>query len=260
MALSAPKSSTTGVGRPGEPISGRAAEPFLRAVEPRDANDVVRDLVEAQELERRRMARDLHDVVGQALTAVRLSLEAIRNDPRSGAAEKEARRSIEVVDAAMREVRDLAFGLRPAIIDDLGLAAAAHWYVSREARAVGYRARFRATDIDVEIPAEIESACFAILREAITNVARHAKATLVEVDLRIADRELRLVVADNGCGFGEPPERRRRKRPTLGLIGAAERVSLVGGSLDIRSEPDQGTRMEARFPIARHLTAIEGRP
>ena len=224
-----------------------------------DTDEMVRQLVAAQELERRRIARDLHDVVGQALTAVKLNLEAMRRGSGTGMADTGLRRSIAIVDQAMSDLRDIAFDIRPAIIDDLGLVAATRWYLSRQARTVGYRSGFRADPIPSSIGMAIESACFRTLQEALTNVARHARATRVQVELRLRPDELVLVVDDDGVGFDLRRVRRHAGRhPTLGLIGTSERIALVGGSLDVASRPGHGTRILAHFPHRAPATEFEG--
>ena len=217
--------------------------------DPATPADVIRNLVAGQELERRRIARDLHDVVGQALTAVRLNLATLQRDAGTPRANAELRRSIALIDRAMSDVRDIAFDLRPAIIDDLGLVAAARWYLARQGRTVGYRTTFRAEAFRYRLDVEVEAACFSTLQEALTNIARHARATAVQVELCQSADELVLVVKDDGVGFD--PRRARRnagRRPSLGLIGATERVALLGGSLEVESRPGNGTRLSARFP------------
>ena len=149
----------------------------------------------------------------------------------------------------MRDVRDVAIDLRPSVLDDLGLVAAARWYVSRQARIAGYRASFAADATPLRLDGEVESACFRALQEALTNVARHASATRVRVELRRDHGSVELLVTDDGVGFDVSRVRRRNgRRPTLGLSGMAERVHLVGGSVDIRSAPGSGTRVRASFP------------
>lgn len=224
-----------------------------------DGDSVIRGLVAGQELERRRIARDLHDVVGQALTAVKLNLEALRRDLGTSSSEQEFRESIEMVDQAMRDVRDIAFDLRPAILDDLGLVAASRWYLARQARIIGYRSSFHADAIRPGIGVEVEAACFRTLQEALTNVARHAKADEVHVRLIDTSDELVLLIEDDGVGFD--PGRRRRQAdrfPTLGLIGASERVTLIGGTLEVKSQPGQGTSLRATFPRLMPAAVIEG--
>jgi signal transduction histidine kinase len=217
--------------------------------ESNDADATIRALVTAHEQERRRIARDLHDVVGQALTVVKLNLESLRRETSGRPTDADLRRSIAVVDQAMRDVRDVAIDLRPAILDDLGLVAALRWYLSRQGRLVGYRTNFAADSIPLGLDDEVESACFRALQEALTNVARHARATRVGVELRQTTDEIVLVVVDNGVGFDVLRSRRRAtKRPTLGLAGMSERVCTIGGSIEITSAPGRGTRICARFP------------
>jgi signal transduction histidine kinase len=213
------------------------------------ADATIRALVAAQEQERRRIARDLHDVIGQALTAVKLNLETLRRVPPGQPMDADLRRSIAIVDQAMRDIRDVAIELRPAILDDLGLVAAARWHLSRQGRLVGYRTSFAADAIPLGLDDEIESACFRVLQEALTNVARHARATRVRVELRRTADDILLVVDDDGVGFEVLGSRRRQGRcPTLGLTGMSERACSIGGSIDISSTPGHGTRIRARFP------------
>lgn len=219
------------------------------AVERQSGEDVIRDLVAAQEVERRRIAREIHDVVGQALTAVKINLDTLHRTADGSATQAVLSHSIAIVDEAMRDVRDLAFDLRPAILDDLGLVAAASWYVARQARLVGYESRFQAIQIRRTVGVEIEAACFRTLQEALTNVARHARAANVAVELLQTPDELVLTIEDDGVGFDVRRTRRQNgRRPTLGLLGLAERVGLVGGSMDITSRPGGGTKVRARFP------------
>lgn len=215
----------------------------------RTNDEVVRDLISAHELERRRIARDVHDVVGQALTAVRIQLEHIRRTPDSTAVALEAQRAITTLDRALRDVRDLAFDIRPQILDDLGLVAACRWLVGRQARTVGYRAGFDVGRVPSPLPVEVEAACFRTLQEALTNIARHAHATRVTVALGRRDEELVLSVGDDGVGFDARRLRRRRRGASLGLVGVTERVAFVGGSVDVASRAGSGTMLIARFPL-----------
>jgi signal transduction histidine kinase len=225
-----------------------------------DADATIRALVAAQEQERRRIARDLHDVIGQALTAVKLNLEALRRDPSRRSTDADLRRSIAIVDGAMRDVRDVAIDLRPAILDDLGLVAALRWYLSRQGRQVGYRTSFAVDHIPVGLSDEVASTCFRAVQEALTNIARHARATRVRVELRRMHDTLVLVVEDDGAGFDVLRSGRRAgRRPTLGLTGMAERVSTIGGSIEITSAQGLGTRICARFPRAFVPVAMDDR-
>jgi two-component system sensor histidine kinase UhpB len=144
----------------------------------------------------------------------------------------------------IKQVQTLAFELRPSMLDDIGLVGALRQLVARHAERTGVRASFNAAPIDVRAPAEIETACFRIAQEALSNVARHAHARHVEVTLTGQDAALELTVRDDGVGFNV-----ERLRTGLGLVGMSERAQLVGGRLDIDSAPGEGTTLRARFPL-----------
>ncbi len=198
-----------------------------------------RRLIEAQEAERRAVARELHDDLGQLLTAVRLNLQ------RSG----DNSESIALVDEALARMPDLALDLRPTMLDDLGLAAALRWYVAREAKRAGIESRLEVENLP-RLPAALETTCFRLIQEALTNVARHAAARVVEVQLGVRGDLLQLSVRDDGSGFDtrEVLQRAAEGR-SLGLLGMKERVSLARGELEIDSAPGRGTAIRARFPL-----------
>ena len=249
LALTGPPAAPSVVDR--EPCSAADTAPVLVADDSRTVDEVIHDLINAHELERRRIARDVHDIVGQALTTVRIHLQLIRQADDLVAASIEARRALASVDRALSEVRDLAFEIRPQIIDDLGLVPAVRWLVTRQGRAVGYRATFIHEGVRRGLGVEIEAACFRTLQEALTNIARHARARRVRVVLAQTDVELSLTVEDDGVGFDARRLRgSRRRRPSLGLIGTSECVALVGGSLEVTSRVGAGTTVRARFPMA----------
>lgn len=223
----------------------------------RRQRDLSRRLIRAQEDERRRIARELHDEVGQSLSVVKAGLQALRNEP--GCADR-ADECMEVVDGSIRQVRDLALHLRPAMLDDLGLVAALGWLVERFAQRTGLDCRLVADPTEVtDVPAEVGTACYRVVQEALTNAARHARARRVRVELAEHAGRLSLVVRDDGIGFdatrarGAPPGDR-----SLGLLGMHERVELVGGRLEIESAPGQGTEIQASLPL--RPAAAPGRP
>jgi signal transduction histidine kinase len=197
-------------------------------------------LLEAQEAERRSVARELHDDFGQLLTAIRLSLQG-------GAHPAE---SISLVDDAIQRMRDLALDLRPAILDDLGLEAALRWYVAREAGRAGLAFRFDVSSIGARLAPALETACFRLVQEALTNVVRHGGATAVAVTLDASDGEVRVSISDDGKGFDVRAARRRAAAGgSQGLLIMEERVSLAGGKLEIRSGQASGTTVAARIPL-----------
>lgn len=208
-------------------------------------------VVAAQEAERARIARELHDVVGQALTAVRLNLLSLgRVNARTGASGAEILDSIAAVDAALHQVRTAAFDLRPAVLDDLGLAAAMRALCRQASRRSGVAISCRAAIGDERLPAEVETTCFRVAQEAITNVVRHASARRVAVHLWLRRRSgvLVLEVSDDGVGF-DPG--RCDSIACIGIAGMAERASLVGGDLEVRSRAGDGTKVIAQFRVGR---------
>ncbi len=213
-------------------------------------------LIEVQEAERRRVARELHDELGQALTAIKLNLEAIQQGGGASPPGRGLDESIGIIERALQQVRDLSLDLRPAVLDDLGLAAALQWYVDREARRAGLTAEFVAEGLEGGVPADLATACFRIAQEALTNVVRHARARHVWVALSWRDATFHLRIRDDGIGF-DATAARRDVRPDvhLGVRGMWERAIIVGGRIEIRSHPGGGTDVEAWFPLGRDESA-----
>lgn len=208
-----------------------------------------RQLIEAQETERRRLAYELHDEFGQVTTALKLSLQTLG---RSGQALSPLDDSIAMVDRLLQQVRELSLDLRPSLLDDFGLGAAVRWLVRRQAE----RAELVATvggDVEGErFPPEVEIAAFRTVQEAVTNVARHAGAPHLTVELHRRAGALEVVVRDDGAGFDVAAVRERaRQGLSLGLLGLEERVRLAGGSIEIESARGQGTEIRALFPAGR---------
>ena len=198
-------------------------------------------LLQAQEAERRAVARELHDDFGQVLTAIRLNL--MRK-------ERDEAETISLVDGAIARMRDLAHDLRPPMLDELGLAASLRWYVEREARRAGLEFHFAIAPPELRPPPGVETTCFRVAQEAFTNVIRHAQARRVDVELRVEGGELELVVHDDGRGFDVGGARRRATRgKSQGLLSMQERVALAGGKLEIDSALGQGTAVRARLPL-----------
>jgi signal transduction histidine kinase len=211
-----------------------------------------RQLIEAQEDERRRIARDLHDQIGQTLTAVKMNLYTVQrfcNEPEAAHCLKD---NIDAVDEALRLVRDLSVDLRPPLLDDLGLATALCWYVDRYEKRAGVT-----TEVLIELPnqnerfsRDLETACFRIAQEALTNVARHARATHVLLQLTRTPTTLEMVVRDDGIGFDPAGLRKRARRvATLGLLGMQERAHAAGGVLEIHSRSMRGTEVRFSVPV-----------
>jgi two-component system, NarL family, sensor histidine kinase UhpB len=201
-----------------------------------------RKLIEAQEAERRAVARELHDDFGQVLTALKLNLQR---------RERDSSESIELVDGAIARMRDLAQALRPPLLDELGLEEALRWHVEHEAKRAGLAFRLAIAPLGRRPPAAVEMTCFRVAQEALTNVIRHAQAHFVEVGLSKVNGTLQLVVRDDGRGFDVPAARKRAiEGGSQGLLSMQERVTLAGGDLEIDSAPARGTCIRARLPLA----------
>ncbi len=204
-----------------------------------------RQLLRAQEDERRRIARELHDEIGQALTAVKINLQISvggADNPRIG-------ESLEIVDRTLRQVRGMALDLRPTMLDDFGLIAALNWYIGRLIQRTGLQGRIVADPEDIRAHPEIETACFRIVQETLTNVVKHARATDFSVELIQHSVGLQLVVRDDGIGFDlEAALEATSSGASLGLAGMRERVELIGGRIAFVSEPGEGTEIQVEFP------------
>ncbi|HEX9115469.1 MAG TPA: GAF domain-containing sensor histidine kinase [Anaerolineae bacterium] len=212
---------------------------------------LVHQLVTAQEDERTRIARELHDETGQKLSALVMGLAAVENflanDPlRALPAVREMRT---MAQDSIDELRNIMANLRPSQLDDLGLAPAIRWYVQR------YIERFPTIAVNLQLARPVErlqpqyeTVLFRVLQEALTNVARHARATEVEIELAFELTCVRLRIADNGIGFDEAT-RERRREGGWGLVGIRERVALAGGRCVIDSRRGSGTRLMVELPL-----------
>jgi PAS domain S-box-containing protein len=209
-----------------------------------------RRLVEAQETERRNIARELHDEIGQALTAMQLNLQAMLQASGTEALSPRLKESLEVVDRVLEQVHDISLNLRPLILDDLGLEPALRWFTNRQAALVGLQARFHADPLKQRLSPVIETECFRVAQEALTNVVRHARAKTVTVELRKEAGQLHLRVRDNGIGFDVGAVREQAMHgASLGLLSMEERAALAGGGLEFKSAPKKGTEVHAWFPL-----------
>jgi len=209
-------------------------------------------LADAQEAERRAVARELHDEIGQLLYAAGANLEAIQISPDAVTLAGRLADSAALVDNAIRQVRDLALELRPSMLDDFGLVPALTWLVERQAQRSGYQADFAAEPPDLRLPASLDTAVYRVVQIALTNVARHAQARHVTITIRRQESDLELLINDDGAGFDVAAALERAIHgATLGLLSMQERVRLAGGTLDIHSSPGHGTEIRARFPIGR---------
>jgi two-component system, NarL family, sensor histidine kinase UhpB len=207
-------------------------------------------LSDVREDERREIARELHDQVGQALTALKLDLGSLAASL-DGAAAEAARARLAamdaLVDATLDTTRRLSTSLRPAILDDLGLPAAIRWQARELAQRAGVACDARVPEGGPAVPPAAALALFRILQEALTNVTRHAAARAVRVELRVEGEQATLTVADDGRGF---PADALARPTSLGLVGMRERALALGGDVTIEGAAGRGTTVTARVPLA----------
>ena len=211
----------------------------------RVARDTVRRVVEAQELERRRLARELHDETGQALTSILLGLKAIRAAGTDADAERAEAEVRDLVVQALQDVRRLAVELRPSALDDFGLVAALDRLAATFEERSGIRTSVESGLGDERLPAETETVLYRLVQEALTNVVKHAGAEAVSIVLARRDDGVTAVVEDDGRGFATEDV----DDAALGLVGMRERLALLDGTLAVESSPGSGTSLVAHVPL-----------
>ena len=202
----------------------------------------------AREAERARVARELHDQLGQTLVMLKLKLSAMEaQDPAHGAPDEQQWRAMhQLVDQTIESTRRIATDLRPAVLDVLGLAAATQWLVDNFKQRHRIEVRLRVDPPDLQVAEPRSTVVFRVLQEALTNVARHANANCVEVDITRDGTRLVLRIHDDGRGFDADAPRRA---DALGLLGMRERAALVDGTLEVRSGMGRGTRVTLSIPV-----------
>ena len=206
-------------------------------------------LFDIQEEERRHLARELHDEIGQALTAAKLNLKIIAPEA-SPAVAGRLDDSVQIIDRLLNQVRQLSLDLRPPLLDELGLVPALRWLADQQAQRTGLHITFTANLENLEIEGTVRIACFRLAQEAITNAIRHAGAQAIELALRHEADRLWLSVRDDGAGFDSAAIQQQAKSgASLGLLSMKERALLAGGDFEVTSTPGRGTEIRAWFPL-----------
>ena len=207
-------------------------------------------LVEAQETERRTISRELHDQVGQTLNALLVDSAnlAKRIPPEDGISRRYLDNIRAFADSSVNSLRDIALLLRPSMLDDLGLIPALEWQAREVSRRNGIKVKVAAEKVPDSLPDAVRTCIYRVVQEALHNVSRHSGARSVSVTVRQTDESLMLIVEDDGRGFD--PARTRG----LGLLGMEERITQLGGRLEIQSQPDKGTVLRVTLPIAVAVT------
>lgn len=204
-------------------------------------------LVAAREEERRRIARELHDELGQRLTALKLEMISCQRDHPSLGVGERAQLMLDMLDETVASARRIAMDLRPLMLDDLGLAEAIDWLVKEFRRRTGVEVDTRLGEGLHELSPNLAITLYRIVQEALTNITRHAQATRVRVEMERTGEALELTIQDNGVGF--PGGRRSRNPGSFGLLGIRERVLMLGGKLSVGNAPEGGALLVVRVPV-----------
>lgn len=207
-------------------------------------------IMEAQEIERKRISMELHDQMGQALTAISINLAVVENIVSDKGDKTLVDRLIEsrkMADQALDQIRDLSYHLRPAILDDLGLEPALRWHAGQVAKRLNIIVNFEGSNCGAIFNPDVKTQIYRIAQEALNNVAKHAEARKIQIRLICENEMVRLSIQDDGKGFkvGHPPEGKG-----LGLLGIRERVALMNGEFKIESVPGRGTQLSVGMPVA----------
>ena len=211
-------------------------------------------ILNAQEGERVRISRELHDDTGQALTLLLIRLQLVENHSAEPAVKSEIAELRGLVGETLDGVRRLAVHLGPGVLEDLGLRSAIEWLVDRVRLEAGLRVDLKLVGDCEDVPAEVGVAVFRVAQEALTNVVRHARADRVSVRLTAHDDMLTLTIQDDGRGFSLE-DARARPGTSIGLFGMTERIALVGGRIQIDSKPGQGAKVWATVPLREEVDA-----
>ena len=194
---------------------------------------------------------ELHDEIGQVLTAVTLNLQSLHRDATPQGREQ-VQECVRIVQHAIDQVREMSINLRPSLLDDLGLQPALRWYLDQQAQRAQFEVELTCEVVKGQIPKDVETACFRIVQESVTNLVRHAQASRVVVNVQRSPETLLLEIRDNGVGFDIAAARERAIQGlSCGILGMQERAELLGGCLVIKSSPNQGTSLTATFPLER---------
>lgn len=202
-----------------------------------------------REEERTRIAREIHDELGQQLTGIKLDLSWVGkkiHEECAGESEKKVKKILLSIDEAIKTVRKISTDLRPGVLDDLGLVAAIEWQCHEFEKRNGIPCIFSTPLGDIDFGTTISTEVFRIVQEALTNVLRHAEATEVKISMKIKEDDLLLDILDNGKGISKAEV---NNHSTFGLLGIGERAKLIGGAFSIKGEPGKGTLVELQIPL-----------
>jgi two-component system sensor histidine kinase UhpB len=250
-----------------DPQADQLARTFNVMLEALDEASRLRasQIINAQEQERKRIARELHDETSQVLTSLLISLAVLEESITTPEARGRIADTRTLAHQTLRAIRNLSIDLRPSALDDLGLLPALRWYIKEYQQKCSIQVEFQATGFKERLPTEIETALYRIVQESLTNTARHANAHKVSILLKEDVDAVHGTIIDDGCGFdanglqkaatqerGSGLENGSNLGRGLGLIGMQERAVLLDGSLEITSVLGKGTTVEVRIPLQDH--------
>src|SRR5436853_5207253 len=241
----------------GEPETDLLAHTFNVMLEAIDEANRLRtsQIINAQEQERKRIARELHDETSQVLTSLLISLAVLEESITTPEAQGPIAETRMLAHQTLRAIRSLSIDLRPSALDDLGLLPALRWYIKEYQQKFSIQVEFQPTGFRERLPAEMETALYRIVQEALTNIAKYAHARTVHVTLKEEANQVHVTVTDDGCGFDmEKLQKIAGQERGLGLVGMHERAHLLDGTLNIQSSPGHGTTIEVSIPL--HLTTV----
>ncbi len=210
---------------------------------------LLESLVEAQDEERRRLARELHDGAGQMLTTLLVRLKMLEHQAEQATVQQGLASTLDLVATTIEQVRDLSYRLRPAALEEFGLAVALRTLVAETLEDAGVDTRCRLELGALVLPHGVEVSLYRIAQEALTNVIRHAHAERVAVELTIRNGGVNLQISDDGCGFTPRQPAAQTGKRHLGLISMNERAQMVGGMLQVESTPGKGTTIRVYVPM-----------
>jgi len=218
-------------------------------------SELLKKLIQAQEEERRRIARELHDQTSQALTSLALGLRTLASCRDLEEVEARVKELRPLVARTLEEIHDLSLALRPSVLDDMGLEAALRRIAADCAAKCHLEVDFQTVGMKaVRLPAEVETTIYRVVQEALTNIVKHARATEVSIILERSGSHLTVIVEDNGIGFDlEAVWSQPLTEKGLGLQGMQERVNLIGGQLTIETAPGRGTTLYVHIELGEEL-------
>jgi signal transduction histidine kinase len=208
-------------------------------------------LISVREEERAHIAREIHDELGQVLTGIKMEVGWLAKRLKEPSLLEKTDSMSKLIDSTVQTVRKIATGLRPEMLDDMGLIAAVGWQAKDFQKRTGIRCRTKLPPEGTKLDLDVSTTAFRIFQEILTNVARHSRATRVDIDLAVTEELLKLEVADNGVGI---PDSDLNGRKSLGLLGMQERALLFGGTVRISGTPGHGTSVSVQIPIRRSGT------